>query len=216
MPRRKGKKRYSPKKRNTLSKRVSRLSRQIRVVKPEAKRHGITYTSSVANLASGSVVPRALSSIAAGTTANTRVGHRVRPYRWRMRMEFRLPATRVSQVVRVIIVQMHDDNVITHGLDRVLEFTGPTFMRSFRNMDRVKTIKVLYDKTIALSALAGAGTNSWTFRASKRMNALKEMVWDDGLGNSDTTGGLGAYVFTSEVTERAIYDLYWRVYFTDS
>ncbi len=211
------KRRYTPHRgrrsgRRTLSRRVATLSRRQRATRPETKRYGVIFLNQTAAKAVGSLIPVAISELASGTSANQRIGHRVRPYRWRIRMELRMHATPTTQTARIIVVRSFSDGIITQGLDQILE--SPADIRSFRNVDWAGDRKVLYDKIIVLSK--AATTERWSLFRSGRLNPMKEIIFDSAAGTTDRSGALGVYVITSETTNRFGWDLYARTYFTDS
>lgn len=162
--------------RETLSKRVAKIQKQLVLRKPEVKTYQNRNTAGTFTYSGDIATP--LTGIAQGYSDGTRVGDQLRLRNMRLKMLITLPfGTNAPTLNRVIVFQLKNnpDSVITVGstINLLLDSTGVgtlTAPLSPYDANNRNAYRILYDKVFPLQVPAGAGTSASCSAALKYLD----------------------------------------------
>lgn len=184
------------------------LKKKISKLNVEVKRHDVNSSGTVPQNAV-SLNPIVLSSIAQGDTDVTRDGNSIKCTGLDLRFRFNQPATSADQQIRIAVVMLKRAGIATLTTDEVFE--TPANSMSFRNIDKSRPIKVLYDHFFDVDI----ATKDF-FTKTLHIPLRHHIKWDNSSGSSDQYGGLGVFIWTSVSTNREEYELESRLRYVDN
>lgn len=133
----------APKKPKSVSAKVTRLQRQVALLKPETKTFTTSISTSNVTQAAGLIVY--ISDIQQGTNSSTRIGDSVRGLRFRIRGQI---VGVNAAAARVMLIKDDDSNgvipLIAGGAEAI--FNDFTARSTMRNQLTTKRFSVMYDK----------------------------------------------------------------------
>lgn len=188
---------------------VSWLKGKVSLLNTEVKRHDWQSSGTIQQF-SGTATFVPLTNIAQGDTAETRDGNSIKGVSLHIRLGIGQAATPAEQRVRVMVAMLRKAGEAPSITD-VLE-TPASNLDSWRNIDKSRDIKMLYDKHFPVP-IDGNGSERHINLNFKTMHHIK---FDNNLDNTQQYGAIGICFITDEPTNRAGFNLASRFRYVDN
>lgn len=206
-------KRFVKKGPKTLTRKVARLARAVRSIRPEIKYYDTYGTPTIST--TGATVD-IMSGITQGLTDSLRVGDKIKPIGIQLTYSVggNPASAAASQNVRVLIVQGHNENTTPLTLANVLQSTGAaqSFLTPY-NHDQRSKFSVKYDRNQIFCCTA---TQGWqganTVKVFKKLNMIT--AYNAGVA-SIVDNGLYLMYISDSTTNLPSMIYYLRVWYID-